>query len=330
MAGFDYDLEVREVDVDSAKTFVRFLRVIGRQYSVKISMRHNSADRYRVTVDGPSGSIDAFLRKMLLDRALYYYSSTLDSASRQQVQRKVMRPIFGKLLEMRFWSPNTHHLGLQLRGSKLALNYLPTDFYGVYSRRYEELFVKHDLGQLSESTFVRELDALANEFLLNTLGHKEGSRSERFELLLDKASAQGIAMDSETKSIFLIVHNMRTGELHRLVAPTSDQVLDIGMRLYNYFQYLDEFLESQTTRMVSLNGRRYRRILFGQETYSGIQKSSEEQSWFTGKHLSERPCGDCLAVKGQLHDFGCNWEECPRCHGSMLNCECIDDELADD
>jgi len=34
-------------------------------------------------------------------------------------------------------------------------------------------------------------------------------------------------------------------------------------------------------------------------------------------------CHDCDALPGHYHHAGCDWEECPRCHGQLLSCECL-------
>ena len=43
--------------------------------------------------------------------------------------------------------------------------------------------------------------------------------------------------------------------------------------------------------------------------------------------IQRRRCGDCYAVPGNYHHFGCDIEECPRCHGQLISCMCSD-ELA--
>ena len=37
---------------------------------------------------------------------------------------------------------------------------------------------------------------------------------------------------------------------------------------------------------------------------------------------SQRPCGDCHAVKGQYHCDNCDMELCPRCFTQLLSCGC--------
>jgi hypothetical protein len=35
-------------------------------------------------------------------------------------------------------------------------------------------------------------------------------------------------------------------------------------------------------------------------------------------------CGDCDAKPGNYHHLGCDIEECPRCAGQLISCECND------
>lgn len=50
------------------------------------------------------------------------------------------------------------------------------------------------------------------------------------------------------------------------------------------------------------------RIRYGDETRGGSSK---------------KPCHDCAAVRGEYHSEGCDWEECPVCHGQAFGCKCI-------
>jgi hypothetical protein len=34
------------------------------------------------------------------------------------------------------------------------------------------------------------------------------------------------------------------------------------------------------------------------------------------------PCNDCGAAPGELHLAHCDMEECPRCHGQAIGCDC--------
>ena len=35
-------------------------------------------------------------------------------------------------------------------------------------------------------------------------------------------------------------------------------------------------------------------------------------------------CGDCGAVKGHVHHWGCDCDRCPACGGQLLSCDCED------
>ena len=40
-------------------------------------------------------------------------------------------------------------------------------------------------------------------------------------------------------------------------------------------------------------------------------------------HASTRPaCRDCGAARGELHVPTCCWEQCPRCGGQAVSCDC--------
>jgi len=39
-----------------------------------------------------------------------------------------------------------------------------------------------------------------------------------------------------------------------------------------------------------------------------------------------RPCHDCNVTKGNYHHPGCDMEECPKCHGQLISCGCIEEE----
>ena len=65
---------------------------------------------------------------------------------------------------------------------------------------------------------------------------------------------------------------------------------------------------AQTVTHVIIDGRRYRRIRFGEEG----------DDWGADQH----PCHDCRVIKGEYHVDGCDGEECPRCHGQLITCDC--------
>jgi len=67
-------------------------------------------------------------------------------------------------------------------------------------------------------------------------------------------------------------------------------------------------MAAQTQQAFTRRGVRRERIRYGEEI----------TSWQASKY----PCHDCRAVKGQLHVFGCDVEECPFCGRQAFICGC--------
>lgn len=42
------------------------------------------------------------------------------------------------------------------------------------------------------------------------------------------------------------------------------------------------------------------------------------------------PCGDCGVKRDGWHHPGCDLQQCPRCRGQMLSCDCRYDEDGDE
>ena len=59
-----------------------------------------------------------------------------------------------------------------------------------------------------------------------------------------------------------------------------------------------------------LEGELYPRLPYGLETF----RNSAEASY--------RPCRHCGAVKGQLHEPLCDYEQCPVCGEQVMSCDC--------
>jgi hypothetical protein len=58
-------------------------------------------------------------------------------------------------------------------------------------------------------------------------------------------------------------------------------------------------------------------MLFGDGELERIRWGDEQTDWDHGPR-----CGDCAVLPGGVHHFGCDIEECPRCHGQLITCEC--------
>jgi putative GTP pyrophosphokinase len=77
----------------------------------------------------------------------------------------------------------------------------------------------------------------------------------------------------------------------------------------------DRVKAAQEITSYDIGGKGYPRIAYGDE--SG--------DW----GADERPCHDCGVVKGQFHVDGCDVEQCPKCGGQSIACDCSDDESDD-
>lgn len=65
---------------------------------------------------------------------------------------------------------------------------------------------------------------------------------------------------------------------------------------------------AQRIPQVRVNGTLFDRVRYGHE----------EDDW----EAELRPCHDCRVFHGEFHVPGCDAEECPRCHGQLITCEC--------
>lgn len=63
-----------------------------------------------------------------------------------------------------------------------------------------------------------------------------------------------------------------------------------------------------------IDGIAYKRLRYGQEERFGELG------------IPEVRCPNCGVTEGRVHDWGCDWEECPCCHGQAISCDCHDDE----
>jgi hypothetical protein len=56
-----------------------------------------------------------------------------------------------------------------------------------------------------------------------------------------------------------------------------------------------------------------------------VKYGSESDPGFAALSADGRRCGDCAALPGNYHHVGCDLEECPRCQGQLISCDCIEE-----
>lgn len=71
-------------------------------------------------------------------------------------------------------------------------------------------------------------------------------------------------------------------------------------------EWVENIIASQDIVTLSINGETLARVPFGKES--------------DGPDTSH--CGDCAVMVDQFHVPGCDIEECPRCGGQLLSCDC--------
>lgn len=257
---------------------------------------------------------------------VYYYACSINGRNKEAIVSNAIIPVFQQLLEVRFPYPYSRFIGRHIRGRISQDKYIPGDFKDSYSHEYEVLFRKWDIGVLSDWDFVKDVDGLLTHFLLTRINHVPGQKSPTFNVLIDRAQKMGIGIADETKAKCMRIHDERTRGLHRLhTSLTKEQISELSFGLYNYFQFYDEFQESQQIKTERMHGKRYRRIKYGQEAWvdeSGKPYKDENGTPYDSLELSKDPCHDCGAIRGQYHCQGCDVEQCPRCGGQRLGCSC--------
>jgi hypothetical protein len=322
MAGYDLQLRIGCGLHEQAKAFFDFLRQAARRHPVALSIRKVKDGEYRATINGtPGAKIDAFLQELMMSRALYYYACGI--RSRRTVAAKVIAPIFQQLLESRFAITHRRSLRRHILGT-LSDELVPSDLLEPFAHKYEGLFRKWDLSMITDYDFVRDLDDLLTDFMLTKLGHASGQKSPQFDVLVGQCGRANIIFEKETRKAFVRTHELRTRGLHRREKNLNRaEISSLAVEIYLYFQYFDEFVEAQEVKMISLKGRRYRRLKYGEEelkyTHRGeLVGAAQRKNWAD----AEIPCHDCHAIKGQYHCDHCDMERCPRCFNQLLSCGC--------
>lgn len=319
MAGYDQKVKIGSKYRAEGRDFFRFLQAVGRKYSkpVKIKYRDLGRGYFYIVVDGGSGGIDALYQELTLDKGLHYYACSLKK-SRQEIVSNVIAPLFEQLLAARFENPYGRFLRRHILGKLSQDKFMPGDFNNTFAHKYEILFRKWDRQMVDDWSFIKDIDSLATRFLLTQIEHVPGDRSPEFSKLIEVAQKKGIGMMDDVKQKFNEIHSERTTGLHRLKANlTKEQITELAFWVYNYFQYFDEFSESQKIKTEKLHGKRYHRIKYGDEKWDDPAFDATE--W---KSITELPCHDCAAIRGQYHCEGCDVEECARCKGQRLGCPC--------
>jgi len=326
MAGYDQKIKVKSYFEVEARKFFSFLQKIGRRYSrpVKIKYRYLGRGFFYVFIDGGSGGIDALFQELILNRGLYYYACTL--GNKDQIISSVIVPIFRQLIDERFENSQSRFLRKHILGKYSQREFIPGEFHNSFSHEYEILFRKWDIGIIDDWNFIKDLDSFLTNFMLKEIGHHSGQESPAFGVLTHNAYNAGLGIGKDIKKYFNVIHKARTDGLHRLKNDlTHEEISNIATQLYIYFQYFEEFKDSQEEKTDKLHGRRYKRIKYGGEKWfdeNGKPYCDDNGKPFDWKEISKIPCHDCSAIQGQYHCSGCDVEQCPRCKGQRLGCGC--------
>jgi len=75
----------------------------------------------------------------------------------------------------------------------------------------------------------------------------------------------------------------------------------------------EKIQEDQKHPFVRIRGKQYDRVHYG----------SEKDDWGADQH----GCHDCRVIKGQIHVWGCDGEQCPSCGDQLLSCDCEPERL---
>ena len=64
-------------------------------------------------------------------------------------------------------------------------------------------------------------------------------------------------------------------------------------------------------------------IIINRKRYDRIRMGAPKDFY---RAIPDGRCGDCGALKGGLHHWGCDCERCPVCGGQLISCSCGDKE----
>jgi hypothetical protein len=62
------------------------------------------------------------------------------------------------------------------------------------------------------------------------------------------------------------------------------------------------------------NNPRATEIMLEGQTFPRVPFQPDDPDWL---------CIDCEAAAGEIHELGCDAEECPRCGGQLIGCGCL-------
>lgn len=63
-------------------------------------------------------------------------------------------------------------------------------------------------------------------------------------------------------------------------------------------------------------------IIINGEKFSRVHYGSPEEHPEVNFEYANKPCGDCLVIRGQIHLLDCDMEQCPNCSNQMITCAC--------
>ncbi len=321
------DVEIAVKVPDSAhqhaRAFLEFLQRAARKHSVLIRLSTLRPGAFNCVISGKdTQKFELFLQELMFNQGLYYYLCSIPN--RREVARSVVVPIFREFLELSFAviypSLIRRHVLEGAAGWILA-----GDFTEGLARQYERLFRQCKLKMISGYEFIRDVDDLLTEWMLWQLEYKKGQKSPKFNLLVGECVKKEILRGKEICQLFDRVHSLRTRGLHRSEKEIPDaEVSQLAIRVFFFFEYLEDYFRAQDEKTIKLSGKRYRRIRWGDEIRRNwSMPKGYEVTW---AEVIKKPCGDCGVILGELHLEGCDIEVCPSRGGQYLCCECRRDD----
>jgi hypothetical protein len=300
-----------------AGRFLRFLRVAAQKHSVRIAVAVDRSGTFKLSIPASdSAGLDAFLQEITFQHGLYYYLCGV--SNRSDVARLIVKPVTEKLLQSQY------DVAYPVQIKRHLLDGTPDWAGGAFlegtAQQYEILFQKLRLKLVTGYEFIRDLDDLLTEFMLIQLGHPKGQQSPKFSVLVATCGQRDLLRTKESRKLFNHVHSLRTKGLHRLerTIPDSD-ISEIAQKVYEVFEWFDDYWRAQDEKTVMLSGKRYRRIRYGKEPIPTDASGDFRTLW---AEVIMRPCHDCGVIRGELHLDGCDMERCPRCGGQYFCCDC--------